>query len=244
MESNDYFFIASLLLTIVFGVGLIAALVKKARLDCIVADLSRVNKNLEGELCSANTVIANGKTENNNLKYRIKDLTEKVSVLEEKNFKMEIEREELQSELEDYQTALQTSKELYEKALFTNEELKTEILSLNRRASDMAASSSDTEQELARFKAEASALLKERNEIQDLFDRQGRQLEDVLAELGAFRQRCVTVHRDMPADLVSSRKAEKLSVLLRKYITCDETGASLTVLLPPFPDNPETPAEV
>ena len=44
--------------------------------------------------------------------------------------------------------------------------------------------------------------------------------------------RILVVSRDMPAGLNSSRKAERLSVNLRQYITETPTGASLTIVRP------------
>lgn len=113
--------------------------------------------------------------------------------------------------------------------LVTNEGLKNEIAGLNRKNNEyhsklkeIETQSGEKDKELARFQAEAKDLRDEYDALQKVYD--------------DLTSRLVTVYREMPAGLVSSRKAERLSVNLREYITETPTGVSLIIVRPEITD--------
>lgn len=112
--------------------------------------------------------------------------------------------------------------------LVTNEGLKNEIAGLNRKNNEyhsklkeIETQSGEKDKELARFQAEAKDLRDEYDALQKVYD--------------DMASRLVTVSREMPSSLVSSRKAERLSVSLRQYITETPEGASLQIVAPFHP---------
>lgn len=115
---------------------------------------------------------------------------------------------------------------------------------LNNANADIAKAKTETDslkalnkeqsKELEMFRAESAALLEERNELQDLFDRQAAEAGTIVKELEDLRSRIQVVSREMPESLVTSRKTERLSVHLHKFITYKDGAASIEVLLPPF----------
>lgn len=120
--------------------------------------------------------------------------------------------------------------------LVTNEGLKNETAGLNRKISDYQTKlkhaeelSSEKDKEIARFSAETKDLRQEYDILKDASEN--------------LSSRIITVYRDMPSTLTNSRKAERLSVNLRKYITETPTGVSLQIVVP-FPSNERTDANV
>ena len=120
--------------------------------------------------------------------------------------------------------------------LVTNEGLKNEISGLNRKNGEYQSKlkeakkfSDEKDKELARFAAETKDLRKEYDDLKDASEN--------------LSSRIITVYRDMPSTLTNSRKAERLSVNLRKYITETPTGVSLQIVVP-FPSNERTDANV
>lgn len=112
--------------------------------------------------------------------------------------------------------------------LVTNEGLKNEIAGLNRKNNEyhsklkeIETQSGEKDKELARFQAEVKDLRGEYDALQKVYD--------------DLASRLVTVSREMPSSLVSSRKAERLSVSLRQYITETPEGASLQIVAPFHP---------
>ncbi len=142
--------------------------------------------------------------------------------------------EKLAANLKEADDSIAQFRSKVDELLVSNEGLKNEIAGRDRKVSDLQSKISDLqsklkyverlhgekEKELARYTAEARDLRGEYDALQKVYD-----------ELSS---RLVTVSREMPVGLVSSRKAERLSVSLRQYITETPEGASLQIVAP-FP---------
>lgn len=138
--------------------------------------------------------------------------------------------ETLSANLKEADDAISQFRSKVDELLVTNEGLKNEIAGLNRKNSSYQSKLKEIEKlkdeqgkELARFQAEAKDLRDEYDALQKVYD--------------DLASRLVTVSREMPAGLVSSRKAERLSVSLRQYITETPEGASLQIVAPFHPSD-------
>lgn len=153
----------------------------------------------------------------------------KSNLLKEQNAAIIKLNEKIQMLITEGDKTVEQFRSKVDELLVTNEGLKNEISGLNRKNGEYQSKlkeakkfSGEKDKELARFQAEAKDLRDEYDALQKVYD--------------DLTSRLVTVYREMPAGLVSSRKAERLSVNLREYITETPTGVSLIIVRPEITD--------
>lgn len=195
-------------------IAFIAYILKKGELDAVKDDYNE----LEGLLGKKASIISE----------REAAIAEKDSLLKKQDAAITNLNEKIQTLITEGDETIYKFRSKVDELLVTNEGLKNEIAGLNRKNNEyhsklkeIEAQSGEKEKELARFQAEAKDLRDEYDALQKVYD--------------DLASRLVTVSREMPSSLVSSRKAERLSVSLRQYITETPEGASLQIVAPFHP---------
>lgn len=192
----------------------IAYILKKGEFDAVKDDYNE----LEGLLGKKASIISE----------REAAIAEKDSLLKKQDAAITNLNEKIQTLITEGDETIYKFRSKVDELLVTNEGLKNEIAGLNRKNNEyhsklkeIETQSGEKDKELARFQAEAKDLRDEYDALQKVYD--------------DLASRLVTVSREMPSSLVSSRKAERLSVSLRQYITETPEGASLQIVAPFHP---------
>ena len=195
-------------------IAFIAYILKKGEFDAVKDDYNE----LEGLLGKKTSIISEQETA----------IAGKDELLKKQDAAITNLNEKIQILITEGDETIYKFRSKVDELLVTNEGLKNEIAGLNRKNNEyhsklkeIEAQSGEKEKELARFQAEAKDLRDEYDALQKVYD--------------DLASRLVTVSREMPASLVSSRKAERLSVSLRQYITETPEGASLQIVAPFHP---------
>ena len=202
-------------------IAFIAYILKKGELDAVKDDYNE----LEGLLAKKASTISE----------KEKAIAEKDSLLKKQDAAITNLNEKVQTLITEGDETINQFRSKVDELLVTNEGLKNEIAGRDRKVSDLQSKISDLqsklkyaeglhgekEKELARYQAEAKDLRDEYDALQKVYN--------------DLASRLVTVSREMPSSLVSSRKAERLSVSLRQYITETPEGASLQIVAPFHP---------
>lgn len=195
-------------------IAFIAYILKKGELDAVKDDYNE----LEGLLGKKASIISE----------REAAIAEKDSLLKKQDATITNLNEKIQTLITEGDETIYKFRSKVDELLVTNEGLKNEIAGLNRKNNEyhsklkeIETQSGEKDKELARFQAEAKDLRDEYDALQKVYD--------------DLASRLVTVSREMPSSLVSSRKAERLSVSLRQYITETPEGASLQIVAPFHP---------
>lgn len=195
-------------------IAFIAYILKKGEFDAVKDDYNE----LEGLLSKKASIISERETA----------IAEKDSLLKKQDAAITNLNEKIQTLITEGDETIYKFLSKVDELMVTNEGLKNEIAGLNRKNNEyhsklkeIEAQSGEKDKELARFQAEAKDLRDEYDALQKVYD--------------DLASRLVTVSREMPSGLVSSRKAERLSVSLRQYITETPEGASLQIVAPFHP---------
>lgn len=195
-------------------IAFIAYILKKGELDAVKDDFAQLEE-LTGKKASI-------------ISEREAAIAEKDSLLKKQDAAITNLNEKIQTLITEGDETIYKFRSKVDELLVTNEGLKNEIAGLNRKNNEyhsklkeIEAQSGEKDKELARFQAEAKDLRGEYDALQKVYD--------------DLASRLVTVSREMPSSLVSSRKAERLSVSLRQYITETPEGASLQIVAPFHP---------